>query len=165
MPVVAVGAAATGTTIAPPGAPKGATTIPVSSTTGFAVGDTITLGAGASSETGTVASIGSGTITLAAPTAFAHPIGDLTVRPGGTVNYVDAELAQDICADSATPPQRLGISSEPSLTSAQTPFATGLSSDGRLTSAAHTSKFYGQPLVAWTPAFNADIYEVQYSKK
>ena len=27
-----------------------------------------------------------------------------------------------------------------------------------------TSAFYGQPLVAWTPAFSADIYEVQYSK-
>jgi hypothetical protein len=163
VPVAAVGAAATGTTIAPPGAPKGSTTIPVSTTTGFAVGDTITLGSGAGAETGTIASIGSGTITLAAATAFAHPIGDQAVRPSGTVNYIDAELAQDLCT--ATPPQRLGISSEPSLTSAQTPFATGLSSEGRLTSAAHTSKFYGPPLIAWTPAFNADIYEVQYSKK
>ena len=86
------------------------------------------------------------------------------VLAGGSIQYVDAELAQDVCANPATPPQRLGISSEPSLTSAQSPFATGLSSTGRLTSAAHTSKFYGQPLIAWTPAFNADIYEVQYSK-
>ena len=58
-----------------------------------------------------------------------------------------------------------GISSEPSLTSAQAPFATGLSSSGRLTSAAHTSTFYGHPLIAWTPAFNADIYEVQYARR
>ena len=71
--------------------------------------------------------------------------------------------AQDVCAADAS--QRLGISSEPSLTSAQSPFATGLSSTGRLTSAAHTSTFYGSPLIAWTPAFSADIYEVQYSKK
>ena len=85
------------------------------------------------------------------------------VRAGGSVQYVDAELPQDVCATNRV--QRLGISSEPSLTSAQTPFATGLSSEGRLTSAANTSKFYGQPLIAWTPAFNADIYEVQYSKK
>jgi hypothetical protein len=60
--------------------------------------------------------------------------------------------------------QRLGISSEPSLTSGDAPFATGLSSDGRLTSAVHTSRFYGSPLVAWTPAFDADVYEIQYSK-
>ena len=92
----------------------------------------------------------------------AHPIGDTVVLAGGSLRYVDAELAQDLCT--ARPAQRLGISSEPSLTSAQSPFATGLSSTGRLTSAAHTSKFYGSPLIAWTPAFNADIYEVQYSK-
>ena len=50
------------------------------------------------------------------------------------------------------------------MTSATTPYATGLSSTGRLTSAANTSKFYGRPLVAWAPAFDADIYEIQYSK-
>src|SRR6185437_2039985 len=35
---------------------------------------------------------------------------------------------------------------------------------GRLTSAVQSSKFYGSPLVAWTPAYNADLYEIQYSK-
>jgi hypothetical protein len=109
-----------------------------------------------------IASIGSGAITLAAAVTLGHPIGDLVVRAGGSVQYVDAELSQDVCAAGRV--QRLGIASEPSLTSAQAPFATGLSSTGRLTSAAHTSKFYGSPLIAWTPAFNADIYEVQYSK-
>lgn len=84
------------------------------------------------------------------------------VDAGGSIQYVDAELPQDACAAGRV--QRLGISSEPSLTSAEAPFATGLSSNGRLTSAAHTSKFYGNPLVAWTPAFDADVYEVQYSK-
>ena len=29
----------------------------------------------------------------------------------------------------------------------------------------HTAKFYGQPLVAWTPAVNATAYELQWSKK
>jgi hypothetical protein len=131
-------------------------------TTGFRVGDTISIGAAPNLDTGVISSIGSGALTLAAATTLPHPIGDLVVRAGGSVQYVDAELAQDVCAAGRV--QRLGISSEPSLTSAQTPFATGLSSDGRLTSAAHTSKFYGQPLIAWTPAFNADIYEVQYSR-
>jgi hypothetical protein len=162
MPVAAVGATNAGTTIAPPGAPKGSTTIPVLNTTGFRVGDTISIGVAPNLDTGVISSIGSGAITLASATGLPHPIGDVVVRAGGSVQYVDTELAQDVCQ--ASPPQRLGISSEPSLTSSQTPFATGLSSDGRLTSAAHTSKFYGQPLIAWTPAFNADIYEVQYSK-
>jgi hypothetical protein len=47
----------------------------------------------------------------------------------------------------------------------QAPFATGLSSTGRHTSAVKTSAFYGQPLVAWTPALGAGIYQVQWSKR
>jgi hypothetical protein len=161
---VAVAGAGSGTTITAPGAPKGTTTIPVLDTTGFVVGDTISIGAKPNIDTGTITAVGSGVITISTPTTLVHAIGDPVVLAGGSLQYVDAELAQDICANPATPPQRLGISSEPSLTSAQSPFATGLSSTGRLTSAAHTSKFYGSPLIAWTPAFNADIYEVQYSK-
>jgi hypothetical protein len=164
MPVAVVGAG-TGTSLAAPGAPKGTTSIPVLDTTGFVVGDTISIGVAPSIDTGTITAVGSGVITIGTATTLVHAIGDPVILAGGSLQYVDAELAQDICANPATPPQRLGISSEPSLTSAQSPFATGLSSTGRLTSAAHTSKFYGSPLIAWTPAFNADIYEVQYSKK
>ena len=40
-----------------------------------------------------------------------------------------------------------------------------MSSTGRLTSAVKTSAFYGQPLVAWTPALGAGVYQVQWSKK
>jgi len=61
-----------------------------------------------------ISRIGSGVITLAAATSLGHPIGDLVVRAGGSVQYVDAELAQDVCAAGRV--QRLGISSEPSLT-------------------------------------------------
>jgi hypothetical protein len=161
MPVVAVGAG-TGTTVSSPGVIKGATVIPVLDTTGFVVGDTIAIGKAPAVDTGTITAVGSGAITIGTGTTLAHPVGDIVVLAGGSLRYVDAELAQDLCK--ARPAQRLGISSEPSLTSAQSPFATGLSSTGRLTSAAHTSKFYGSPLIAWTPAFNADIYEVQYSK-
>jgi hypothetical protein len=162
IPVAAAGSAGAGTTVAPPGVAKGSTTIPVLSTTGFRVGDAISIGTAPNVDSGAIVSIGSGTITIAAATTFAHPIGDLVARSGGSVSYVDEELAEDACAGGRV--QRVGISSEPSLTSGQAPFATGLSSTGRLTSAAHTSSFYGQPLIAWTPAFNADIYEVQYSK-
>jgi hypothetical protein len=162
MPVTALGASNAKTTVAPPGAAKGATTIPVLNTTGFRIGDSISIGVAPNVDSAVIAGIGSGAITIAAATTLPHQIGDIVVRAGGSVQYVDSELPQDVCA--ANRVQRLGISSEPSLTSSQTPFATGLSSDGRLTSAAHTSKFYGAPLIAWTPAFNADIYEVQYSK-
>jgi hypothetical protein len=162
LPVIALGAQAAGTVVAPPGAPKGASTIPVTSTTGFRVGDAVTIGTQPNVDSGTITSIGSGSLTISTPTNLAHGIGDSVVRAGGSISYVDAELAEDACASGRV--QRVGISSEPALTSAQAPFATGLSSAGRLTSAARTSAFYGQPLVAWTPAFSADIYEVQYSK-
>lgn len=164
VPVTAVGAQSNGTTVASPGAPKGTTSIPVASTTGFRAGDTITIGSGQTSESATITSVGAGVITVAAATTQLHQVGETVQRAGGSVQYVDSELAQDICANPATPPQRFGIESEPSLTSSETPFATGLSSTGRLTSALHTSKFYGRPLIAWTPSFDADIYEVQYSK-
>jgi hypothetical protein len=85
------------------------------------------------------------------------------VSNGLSIVYRDLELPQDVCAAGRV--QRFGIESEPSLTAAQAPFATGLSSTGRLTSAVKTSAFYGQPLVAWTPALGAGIYQVQWSKK
>jgi hypothetical protein len=85
------------------------------------------------------------------------------VSNGSSIVYRDLELPQDVCAAGRV--QRFGIESEPSLTAAQAPFATGLSSTGRLTSAVKTSSFYGQPLVAWTPALGAGIYQVQWSKK
>jgi hypothetical protein len=162
LPVDAVGAAGAGTTVAAPGAPKGATQIPVLSTTGLRLGDAVGVGTAPNVDNATIASIGPGSITLSTATTFAHPPGDAIVRSGGSISYVDAELAEDACAAGRV--QRLGISSQPSLTSAQAPFATGLSSNGRLTSAAHATTFYGQPLIAWTPAYNADIYEIQYSK-
>jgi hypothetical protein len=162
LPVVAVGASGGGTTVAAPGVAKGATLIPVLSTTGLRIGDAVTVGTAPNADNATIASIGPGTITLSLATTFAHPPGDTIVRSGGSVSYVDAELAEDACAAGRV--QRLGISSEPSLTSAQAPFVTGLSSTGRLMSATRSSTFYGAPLIAWTPAYNADIYEVQYSK-
>ncbi len=79
----------------------------------------------------------------------------------GPNTYEDLELAQDVCAAGRV--QRLGISSAPSLTARQGAFASGLSSSGRLVSAAHTRKFYGEPLVAWTAALGASNYEIQWA--
>ena len=162
IPVAVAGANGGTTTVGVPGVPKGGTTIPVLDTTGFHVGDTITIGVSPAADTATVTSVGAGALTISTGTAQVHGVGDPVVRAGSTFEYVDAELPQDVCAAGRV--QRVGIESQPSLTSAQTPFATGLSSTGRLTSAVANSKFYGSPLVAWTPAYNADLYEIQYSK-
>jgi hypothetical protein len=79
----------------------------------------------------------------------------------GVKNNQDLELPQDVCAAGRV--QRFGISSQPTLTSKHSAFATGLSANGRLVSAGQTAKFYGQPLVAWTAAFGASNYEVQWA--
>jgi hypothetical protein len=76
--------------------------------------------------------------------------------------FVDTELPQDACAAGRV--QRFGISSQPTTTGNRGTFATGLSATGRLVSAAHTAKFYGEPLVAWTPAISASIYQLQWSR-
>jgi len=85
-------------------------------------------------------------------------VGTKETDPGW---FVDTELPQDACAAGRV--QRFGISSEPATTGNHGAFATGLSASGRLVSAARTPKFYGQPLVAWTPALSASIYQVQWS--
>ena len=76
--------------------------------------------------------------------------------------WQDMELAQDACA--AGQVARFGISSQPSVTKNRTPYASGLSSNGNLVSAKRTSRFYGEPLVAWTPAPAALAYEIQWAK-
>ena len=159
IPVVGTGASSTTFSA---GAVKGATVISVVNTAGFKTGDNVTLGTDPTSEPDTITSVGAGTLTLRTATTIAHPVGDAITHSSGSISYTDAELAQDACAAGRV--QRLGISSAPAVTSATTPYATGLSSTGRLTSAANTSKFYGSPLVAWTPAYDASIYEIQYSK-
>lgn len=75
--------------------------------------------------------------------------------------FRDLELPQQVCSEGRV--QRLSISSTPSLTNGQAPYATGLSAKGRLITSARRARFYGQPLVAWTTASGASVYEVQWS--
>jgi hypothetical protein len=140
-----------------PGTKTTDTTIPVVSTAGFNVGDAITIG----TESTVVTGIGDGTLGVNSLTK-AHQTGELISRTGGAVQYVDMELPQEACASGRF--ARFGKSSEPALTAAGDLFATGLSPSGRLTSALHTAAFYGSPLVSWTPALNAEAYQVQWSK-
>jgi hypothetical protein len=150
------------TTVAVPGSAVAATTIPVSAASQFAAGDTITIGTAGNTETATVTATTATTLTVAAPLQFAHGAGEAVVRTGGSLQYHDLELPQDVCAAGRV--MRFGKDSEPSLTSSGNLFASGLSAGGRLTSARSTPKFYGNPLVAWTPAYGAYAYEVQWSK-
>jgi len=157
-------------TVAAPGASKGSTLVPVSDTTQFKAGESITIGVAPNSDTGTVGAIGNGVITLKSPLNFGHAVGEpISTTSSATVVYQDLELPQQICADALNGinpwrVQRFGITSEPSRTSAQDPFATGLSPTGQLMSAVQKATFYGRPLIAWAPALSADTYEVEWSK-
>ncbi len=158
VPVRADGASAA--LVGSPGAAMGGTGVPLDSTVGFAIGDTVTIGTAPNIDTAPIASVGPGSITLATALTHDHPAGDPIFRK---IRYTDMELPQDVCASGRV--QRFGIESQPSLTTAQAPFVTGLSATGRLVSAVRTPSFYGQPLVAWTPALSASVYEVQWSKQ
>jgi len=162
IPVQALDLGAQQTTVAAPGAASGGTTLPVVSTQGFQVGDTVTIGSGGSAESDLITAVNTGSLTLGTKLTNNHGVGELVARGGGSLVYEDMELPQDACASGRI--GRFGISSEPTLTSAGDLFATGLSSTGHLTSALHTTAFYGEPVVSWTPALGAGAYEVQWSK-
>ena len=163
--VVAVEAHSPGeltTNVGVPGSAVGAMAIPVPGAFELAAGDKILIGTIGNQEAATVTSTTATTVTVAAALKYAHGPGEPVVRTGGNLQYRDLELPQDVCALGRV--MRFGKDSEPSLISSGDLFASGLSSNGKLTSARATSKFYGNPLVAWTPAFGAYAYEVQWSK-
>ncbi|MHB8468393.1 MAG: hypothetical protein ACYDCH_01360 [Gaiellaceae bacterium] len=162
VPVAAVSPGALSTSVGSPGAPAGATSIPVTSTSGFGGGDVVTIGSGPTAESATVTGISGGSLLLAGKLASGHGAGEPLDRAGGSLQYQDLELPQDVCAAGRI--ERFGKQSAPSLTSAGNLFATGLSATGRLTSAVHTTRFYGEPLVSWQPALGAETYEVQWSR-
>jgi hypothetical protein len=164
VPVATVNGSPGTSTVAAPGASKGSTLVPVTDPTQFSVGQSVTVGVAPNSDTETITAVSSGLITLGAALNNGHAAGEpVTSTSSGEVTYQDLELPQDACAAGRV--QRFGIDSEPSLTTSQAAFATGLSQTGRLTSALATPAFYGQPLVAWTPALGAQNYELQWSVK
>lgn len=143
----------------------GGTSVTVSSSVGFSSGDTVLLGNTTNQETVTVVTVSGNSLSLAASLKSAHGAGEPITRTGGNLRYQDLELAQDVCAAPYNRVARFGKSSEPSLTAAGELFASGLSPKGLLTSGTNSQAFYGSPLVAWTPALGASVYEVQWSKK
>jgi hypothetical protein len=143
----------------------GGTSVTVSSAVGFSSGDSVLLGNTTNQETVTVVTVSGNTLSLAAPLKSAHGAGEPIIRTGGNLRYQDLELAQDVCAAPYNRVARFGKNSEPALTAAGELFASGLSPKGLLTSGTNSQAFYGSPLVAWTPALGASVYEVQWSKK
>jgi len=141
----------------------GSTSVTASSADGISSGDTVVLGAAGNQETVTVVTVSGNSLSLAVPLTKAHGSGEPIVRTGGNLRYQDLELAQDVCAAGRV--KRFGKNSEPALTAAGELFASGLSPKGLLTSGTNSQAFYGSPLVAWTPALGATVYEVQWSKK
>jgi hypothetical protein len=164
IPVAAVspGAISTSTSSA---AAIGASTVSVVNAVGFSSGDTVLLGGKANQEPVTVVTVSGTTLSLAGPLKLAHGVGEPIVRTGGNLQDQDLELPQDVCAAPYNRVARFGKNSEPSLTAAGELFASGLSPKGTLTAGRSNQAFYGAPLVAWTPALGASVYEVQWSKK
>jgi hypothetical protein len=163
VPVAPLVQGAAGTTVAAPGASKGARIVPVNDAAQFKIGDIVTIGTAPASDTATVTAVATGQLTIGSDLQQGHGIGDQVVTNGSSaLTYRDLELPQDVCAAGRV--KRFGIASEPSLTGGQEPFVTGLSQTGRLTSATNVPAYYGRPLVAWTPALGAGIYQIQYSK-
>ncbi len=162
VPVEATVPGALSTSITGAGAALGSNSIPVSDSSGFAGGDSISIGNPGNVEAATVTSIGTNTISVSAALKLSHGSGEPVVRTGGNIQYRDTEVAQDACASGRV--LRFGKESEPTLTAGGEAFASGLTPKGRLASAGDQPAFYGSPLVAWTAALGAEVYAVQWSK-
>ena len=152
------------TTIAQATAP-GAGSFRLADVTGFSPEQLIRIGAGATQETLSIASVDpvlNQVITTTGAT-YAHAVGEVVENLAATLDYWDLELPQDVCAAGRV--QAFGKGSMPLVAGTTSPFVSGLSPRGLLTTAARSvPSFYGTPLVAWEPALGADQYQVQWSK-
>src|SRR4051794_31455684 len=165
--VVAVAAVSPGaiTTGTGRGSPGGSVSRTAVNASGFATGGPVLIGTSGNQETATIVNVNGATVGFASALKFAHGAGEPITRTGGNLQYFDLELPQDVCAAPFNRVARFGKNSEPSLTAAGELFASGLSTKGTLTAGQSTQAFYGAPLVAWTPALGASVYEVQWSKR
>lgn len=162
IPVEASVPGSTSTTVTGTGSNIKDILVPVANGGNFAAGDVVTIGGPANEETAVVKIATATSLTFATGLTKGHSVGEPVVRTSGNLRYRDLELAQDVCAKGRV--ARFAKNSEPALTAGGELFATGLSTKGKLMTAAQTSAFYGAPLVAWTPALGAAMYEVQWSK-
>lgn len=79
------------------------------------------------------------------------------------LEYREVEIAEDACRSAGA--VRFGKQSNAPRLGDKAPYISGLSSNGRLLSASAARRpFYGTPIVAWEPVWNAREYEIQWSK-
>ena len=79
------------------------------------------------------------------------------------LEYREVEIAEDSCRASGA--VRFGKRSNAPRLGDKAPYISGLSPTGRLLSASRASqRFYGTPIVAWEPVWNAHEYEIQWSR-
>ncbi|HEX7256363.1 MAG TPA: hypothetical protein VF236_10590 [Gaiellaceae bacterium] len=80
------------------------------------------------------------------------------------LEYREVEIAEDACRSSGA--VRFGKKSNAPKLGDKAPYISGLSPNGRLLSASKVRQpFYGTPIVAWEPVWNAHEYEIQWSKR
>jgi hypothetical protein len=92
--------------------------------------------------------------------------GTNTFGGESSFEYQDVESPQDACAAGRV--ARFGKVSEPVPTQGKQAYVTSLSLAGKMRSAAANSSpsIYGNtPLVTWTPALNAEEFELQWARK
>jgi hypothetical protein len=89
--------------------------------------------------------------------------GVIPVVPTPSSGYREVEVSQDACRSSGA--VRFGKRSNAPKLGDEAPYISGLSQNGKLLSASRARQpFYGTPIVAWTPVWNAQNYEIQWSK-
>ncbi|HEU6446487.1 MAG TPA: hypothetical protein VFL61_15645 [Gaiellaceae bacterium] len=80
------------------------------------------------------------------------------------LEYREVEIAEDACRSSGA--VRFGKQSSAPRLGDKAPYISGLSPNGRLLSASRVRRpFYGTPIVAWEPVWNAHEYEIQWSRR
>jgi hypothetical protein len=79
------------------------------------------------------------------------------------LEYREVEIAEDACRSYGA--VRFGKKSNAPKLGDKAPYISGLSPTGRLLSASRSRQsFYGTPIVAWEPVWNAHEYEIQWSR-
>ena len=80
------------------------------------------------------------------------------------LEYREIEIAEDACRSAGA--VRFGKQSSAPKLGDRSPYISGLSPTGRLLSAASAGQsFYGTPIVAWEPVWNAHEYQIQWSRR
>ena len=116
-------------------------------------------------ETVTVVAVSGKTLTLASPLKSAHGAGEPIARTGGNLPLPGSRAAAGRLRCSVQPRGALRQEQRAVAHSCRRALRLGPVAEGTAHRRTDGQAFYGSPLVAWTPALGATVYEVQWSKK